>query len=70
MTARAAELRSAFEAAEDDMRRTGAVPEPFRDEAAVTAAYARWEAAHAELSAALAAPASEPGREDREAEAG
>jgi hypothetical protein len=37
MTARAAELRSAFEAAEDDMRRATAVPEPFRDEAAVTA---------------------------------
>jgi hypothetical protein len=59
MTARAAELRSAFEAAEDNMRRTGAVPEPFRDEVAVTAAYTRWEAAHAELSAALAGPSAE-----------
>ena len=61
MTARAAQLRAAFEAAEDDMRRAGAVPEPFRNETAVAAAYARWEAAHAELSAALAEPEAEAG---------
>jgi hypothetical protein len=65
VTARAAQLRAAFEAAEDDMRRAGAVPEPFRDEAAVAAACARWEAAHADLSAALAGPQAQP-----EAEAG
>jgi hypothetical protein len=65
MTARAAELRAAFETAEDDMRRAGAVPEPFRDAAAVAAACARWDAAHADLSAALARPQAEP-----EAEAG
>jgi hypothetical protein len=53
----AAELRAAFEAAGDDMRRAGPVPEPFRDEAAVAAAYSRWEAAYAELPAALACPA-------------
>jgi hypothetical protein len=65
MTGRAAQLRAVFEAAEDDMRRAGAVPEPFRDQAAVTAAYARWEAAYAALSAELAGPADGP-----EAEAG
>jgi hypothetical protein len=61
MTTRAAGLRAAFEAAEDDMRRAGAVPEPFRDETAVTAAVARWEAAHEELSAELVEPEVEAG---------
>ena len=36
MTGRAAQLRAAFETAEDDLRRAGAVPGPFRDETAVT----------------------------------
>jgi hypothetical protein len=61
MTARPAALRAAFEAAEDDMRRAGAVPGPFRDQAALAAAIARWDAAYAELPAGLASPEPEAG---------